>query len=194
MERLKKQIAFLMELDKLKQVVRRSYICGGERRENTAEHSWHEALVVLLLAEYSNQTIDPVRAMKMMLVHDVVEIDAGDSFIYDTVALASQEAREKAAADRIFAILPEDQASEIRGLWEEFEAQQTPESRFAKAADRLMPMLHNYHSQGKSWNEHQVNREMVLDVNSRIAAGSTALWEYARQLVDDACAQGFLRE
>jgi putative hydrolase of HD superfamily len=192
MNRLEKQIAFVMELDKLKRVVRRTYICGGERRENTAEHSWHTALIVLLLAEHSDLPIDSVRAIKMMLVHDIVEIDAGDSFIYDSAALASQEAREKAAADRIFSLLPEDQAGEMRGLWEEFEAQETPEARFAKAADRLIPMLHNYHSQGKSWNEHGVTRQMVLNVNSRIAAGSKVLWEYACRLVDSACDRGFL--
>jgi putative hydrolases of HD superfamily len=193
MNRLEQQLAFVMELDKLKRVVRRSYICGGERRENTAEHSWHTALMVLLLSEHSDESIDAIRTMKMMLVHDIVEIDAGDSFVYDSAALASQNEREKVAADRIFSLLPEDQAREIRGLWEEFEAQVTPEARFAKATDRLIPMLHNYHSQGKSWNEHGVTRQMVLDVNSRIAAGSKVLWEYARRLAESASEQGFLK-
>lgn len=194
MNRLEKQLAFIMELDRLKTVIRRSYICGGMRRENSAEHSWHAALIALLLAEYSDAPIDPIRTMKMMLIHDIVEIDAGDSFIYDVDAVGAQEERERIAADRIFGLLPKDQAHELRGLWEEFEAQETPEAKFAKAADRLIPMLHNYHSQGKSWNEHGVNREMVLDANSRIADASHALWEYARGLVDAACRQEFLKE
>ncbi len=190
--RLERQVQFLLEIDKLKRVVRRSYVCGGERRENAAEHSWHTALMVLLLAEYSDSPIDPVRAAKMMLIHDLVEIDAGDTFIYDSNASVKQQVRERQAADRIFSMLPDDQAREFRDLWEEFEDSHTAEARFAKAVDRLMPLLHNYNCQGKTWREHGIEKSRVLEVNQRIGAASTTLWEYARELIENSSDAGFL--
>ena len=191
-KRLEKQIDFLSELDKLKTIIRRSYICGGERRENSAEHSWHTALMALLLAEYADTPIDAARAAKMMLVHDIVEIDAGDTFIYGGAGSADQPAHEAAAAERIFGLLPGDQAAELLALWREFEAAQTPEARFAKAVDRLMPLLHNYQAQGRTWKEHGVTAPRVKVVNAKIAEGSGALWSFAQELIEDACRKGYL--
>jgi putative hydrolases of HD superfamily len=192
--RMLRQLKFVLELDKLKQVMRRNYVCGGSRRENSAEHSWETALTVLLLAEHSDVPIDPLRAAKMMLVHDIVEIDAGDTFIYDAQGRTEQQLRETRAADRIFSMLPEDQAREFRDLWDEFEAESTPESRFAKAVDRLMPMLHNYDTRGKSWREHDLDRGRVLQVNSKIGDASTTLWDYAKSVIEKASEEGLLRK
>jgi len=191
-ERLRQQAAFLGELDKLKTVIRRSYICGGLRKENSAEHSWHAALTVLLLAEHASAPIDALRAARMMLVHDIVEIDAGDAFIYDDEARGSEEAREQAAAGRLFGLLPEDQAKELRALWEEFEAKATPEAKFARAIDRLIPLLQNYHARGKTWLEHGVTRDQVLKVNAPIGEASEELWRYAKNLIESAAEQGWL--
>lgn len=192
-ERLEKQIRFLLEIDRLKTILRRSYICGGERRENSAEHSWHAALMVFLLAEHANAPIDATRAATMLLVHDIVEIDAGDTFIYSEHAGSDQlQAQEQAAAERIFGMLPEDQAQEFRDLWLEFEAAKTPEARFAKALDRLLPVLHNHAAQGRTWNEHGVTEERVRAVNEKISEGSSALWDYACGVIEDACRKGYL--
>ena len=151
--RLEQQIAFLVEIDKLKQVLRRTQLIGGERRENTAEHSWHATMIALVLAEYSNEPIDLPRVLKMLLVHDIVEIDAGDTFAFDAVGYQDKAQREQAAAARIFGLLPTDQQSELRGLWEEFEAGESPEAKFANMADRLMPALQNYNNGGGTWRE-----------------------------------------
>jgi len=191
-ERLRQQAAFLVELAKLKTVIRRSYICGGLRKENSAEHSWHAALTVLLLAEHASAPIDALRAARMMLVHDIVEIDAGDAFIYAAEARGRQEAREQAAAGRLFGLLPEDQAKELRALWEEFEAKATPEAKFARAIDRLIPLLQNYHARGKTWLEHGVTRDQVLKVNAPIGEASEELWRYAKNLIESAAEQGWL--
>lgn len=191
--RLERQLAFVVELDRLKQVMRRSYILRGERRENSAEHSWHVALMALVLAEHADDEIDLARVLKLLLVHDVVEIDAGDVFVYDTGARAAKREAERRAAERVFGLLPADQALELRALWEEFEAKQTPEARFAGALDRLMPLLHNHRAEGRTWREHGIVSHQVFAVNEpEISRGSTRLWEHARRLIEDAVARGWL--
>jgi putative hydrolase of HD superfamily len=191
-DRLSRQLAFLLEIDRLKQINRQSLIADGTRRENDAEHSWHLAVMASLLAEYAPPNTDIARVTRMLLVHDVVEIDAGDTYCYDQAACLTQADRERAAADRIFAILPTDQRDEIRKLWEEFEARSTPESRFAAALDRIQPVLLNYHTQGRAWLEHGVTRAQVIARNQHIQAGAPRLWAYIQQLIDDAVIKGYL--
>lgn len=157
-ERLARQLEFILEIDRLKSVFRRSYLLSEERRENSAEHSWHIAVLAMVLAEYANETINIGRVMKLAVVHDIVEIDADDTFCYDEVGMSTKREREHAAATRIFGLLPEDQCDDMRGLWEEYEAMSTPESRFANALDRVMPILHNFCTNGRSWREHGVTR------------------------------------
>ena len=182
-DRLRRQIAFLLEADKLKGVLRRSYLIDGERRENSGEHSWHTALLTMILAEYSNRSIDVCKVIRMMLIHDLVEIDAGDTFIYDAAGNAAKAEREQAAAERVFGLLPDDQRDAVRQLWEEFELQRTAEAKFANAIDRLMPVLHNYFTGGRSWREHNITQEQALAKNGKIADGARELWEVARSLI-----------
>ena len=182
-DRLRRQIAFLLEADKLKGVLRRSYLIDGERRENSGEHSWHTALLTMILAEYSNRSIDVCKVIRMMLIHDLVEIDAGDTFIYDDAGNAAKAEREQAAAERVFGLLPDDQRDAVRQLWEEFELQRTAEAKFANAIDRLMPVLHNYFTGGRSWREHNITQEQALAKNGKIADGARELWEVARSLI-----------
>src|SRR6266850_5166292 len=193
-ERLDLQIRFILEIDKLKTIIRRTYLVNADRAENTAEHSWHLAIMAMLLAEHANEPVDVSRVVKMVLIHDIVEIDAGDTYFYDTVGAADKADREGAAADRLFGILPPDQAREFRDLWEEFEGRRTPEARFAAALDRFMPQLHNYHTQGRSWNEHGITVDRVLERNECIGEGSTRLWERVRALLNDAVSKGFLKK
>jgi putative hydrolase of HD superfamily len=191
--RLDQQMEFLVEIDKLKQVFRRTWLTDKSRRENDAEHSWHLAVMVVMLREYAaSPNLDMLRAVKMVLIHDLVEIDAGDTFFYDQVGASDKGAREQKAADRIFSLLPPDQAAEIRALWEEFERRTTPEARYAAALDRLQPILHNYHTQGKAWQEHGVTSAMVLARNRHIAEGSPALWDYLLGLLEEAVKRGYL--
>src|SRR5262245_7397588 len=168
-ERFNRQIAFVLEVDKLKSIVRRTYLLNADRAENTAEHSWHLAIMAMLLAEHANEPVDVTRVIKMVLVHDIVEIDAGDTYFYDTTAALDKAERERAAAERIFGILPEDQCEELRELWEEFEAATTADARFALALDRFIPQLHNYHTQGRSWAEHGITADQVLERNEYMA-------------------------
>ena len=191
-DRLAEQIQFLLEIDKLKSVARQSYLLDGSRHENDAEHSWHLAVMAVLLAEHAAEPVDLGRVMKMVLIHDLVEIDAGDTFAYDEEGHADKPEREQRAADRIFALLPDGQARELRALWDEFEARQTPDSRFAAALDRLQPQLCNYHTQGRTWREHGVTADRVLERNCHMGEGAPALWEYAQQLIQDAVAKGCL--
>jgi putative hydrolase of HD superfamily len=192
-ERLRRQIAFLTEVDKLKEVFRQTIVTQSRRAENSAEHSWHFALMVVVLAEHSNhQPLDVLRILKMVLIHDLVEIDAGDTFAYDTKLMADQHEREARAADRIFGLLPEDQAAEFRALWDEFEARQTPEARFAAACDRFHPMLLNCLTQGHAWRKHGITQDRVLARNAHVAEGSRVIWEYAAKMIDEAVAQGHL--
>jgi putative hydrolase of HD superfamily len=191
-DRFDRQIEFILEIDKLKSIVRRTYLLNTDRAENTAEHSWHLAIMAVLLAEHANEPVDVARVVKMVLIHDIVEIDAGDTYFYDSDAELDKHERECAAADRLFGILPSDQATELRELWEEFEAGKTAEARFALALDRFIPQLHNYHTRGRSWIEHGITVDRVLERNASIAEGSQRLWERARSLLDDAVAKGFL--
>ena len=193
-DRLARQIEFLLEIDKLKSVFRRSYLLNCERRENSAEHSWHVAMLAMILAEHVDEPIDLARVLKILLVHDVVEVDAGDTMVYDEAAAVDKPAKERAAAERIFGMLPDDQRAELSGLWEEYEQGDSPEARFAMAVDRLMPLLHNYHTQGKTWREHGIKASQVLAVNARIGAASTSLWAYARSFIEDAVSKGYLAE
>lgn len=192
-ERLKKQIEFIVEVDKLKQIFRQTYIADGTRKENDAEHSWHLALMVFLLSEHTlEQKIDVLHTMKMVLIHDIVEIDAGDTYCYDEVAFKDKEERERKAAERIFNLLPVDQAKEVWELWEEFEEVGTPEARFAAALDRLQPLLLNYASMGRSWQEHEVKRSQCLQRNNHIENSSKVLWDYALHVLDEAVKKGYL--
>lgn len=190
--RIEQQMRFLIEIDKAKSVLRQSLIADGSRRENDAEHSWHLAVMAVVLAEYADEPVDLSRVIKMLLIHDLVEIDAGDTFVYDEAALDTKQERERKAADRIFGLLPPDQESELRSLWEEFEACETPEARFAAALDRLHPMLLNYCTQGGTWRRHGVSKSRVIARNRRIGDASSALWRFAQNLVDDAVAKGYL--
>lgn len=193
-QNLEKQLALVIELDKLKSVLRRTRVKSAQaREENSAEHSWHVALMALLLEEHANQPVDIARVVKMLLIHDVVEIDAGDTFVYDTVALESQAENELKAAKRLFAMLPEQQGNELLQLWLEFEAAQSDDARFAKALDRIIPMLLNYHNDGQSWQEHGVRKEQVIAINQRIEQGSETLWQYAQHIIEQAVQNGWLK-
>jgi putative hydrolase of HD superfamily len=183
--RLDQQLAFLLEADRLKQVERRTRIAGGARLENSAEHSWHLGLFALLLAEHADEEVDLGRVVAMLLVHDLVEIDAGDTFAYDDDGHDDKEARERAAADRLFGLLPDDQAGWLRGLWEEFEACVTPDSRFALAVDRLQPVLLNHANGGGPWVEHGISKERVLRRNGVVGDASGLLMRVVRERVDE---------
>lgn len=179
-----KQIQFIMELDKIKKIGRQTYLSDASRKENDAEHSWHLALMAFVLADYSNELIDVLKTMKMVLLHDVIEIDAGDTYAYDTEANKTKRERELKAADRIFGLLPEAQKSEYRGLWDEFEAMETPESKFANMLDKVQPLLLNDASGGKSWAEHGVQISQVLKRDERVHEGSEEIWAYAKSILE----------
>lgn len=193
MERLQRQIEFLIEIDKLKQVYRQTLISDGSRQENDAEHTWHLAMMAITLAEYANNPeLDLLRVVKMLLVHDLVEIDAGDTYAYDEQGHQDKEEREQKAAARIFPILPADQAEKLYGLWMEFERRETPEARFANACDRLQPLLLNYQTEGLLWKKRGITSEQVLKRNQPIADGAEPLWDYVRKLVESAVEKGYL--
>jgi len=193
-QRLEQQVRFLLEIDGLKGVLRRSYVLGGERRENSAEHSWHTAVMALVLAEHAREPVNALRVAAMMLLHDLVEVDAGDTYCYDEVAAQDKAEREEMAAERIFGLLPQEQGGELRKLWEEFEEGTSPDARFARALDRLMPLLHNYHTQGRSWKEHGITSRQVLQHNAAVKEGSEAIWQFVQELIADAVAKGYLAE
>ena len=183
-ERLKKQLDFVLEMDKLKYIERQSYIADGSRHENDAEHSWHLALMAMLLSEYANEPVNVLHVIKMVLIHDAVEIDAGDTYAYDIEGNATKREREEKAADRLFNILPEDQAREMRDIWEEFEAGVTPESKFANALDRVQPLMLNDITGGKAWKEHEVAASQVITRNENTYLGSGVLWKYVESLIE----------
>ena len=191
-DRLQQQIAFLLEIDQLKQIFRQTYLIDGSRKENDAEHSWHFAMFALILSEYAPEPVDVLKVIKMALVHDLVEIDAGDTYLYDEAGNADKAEREEKAANRIFALLPEDQGKELRALWEEFESKESEEAKFAGALDRFQPFLHNCNTNGKAWKEHGITADRVLDSNSHIAVGAPVLWERVKVLVDEMVTEGFL--
>jgi putative hydrolase of HD superfamily len=194
-ERLESQMAFAVEIGKLKQVLRRTITIDADRHENDAEHSWHLATMAWLLVEYAGEDrLDLLRIMKMVLIHDIVEIDAGDTYCYDETARVSQLDRESRAAARIFPLLPPDQARELRSLWDEFEAGETPEAKFAVALDRLQPLLLNYHTSGRTWKQHGVTSEQVRRRIRPVRDSSPVLWQYASQLVRKAVEEGLLSE
>ena len=189
-ERLAKQMAFLIECDRLKDIVRQTLNTHSGRQENDAEHSWALCLFVMTLAEHSNTPIDVLRVMKMLLIHDLVEIDAGDTFAYDTRRLVDQHEREAAAATRIFGLLPGDQAAEFRTLWDEFEDRQTPDATFAHAIDRCQAMLLNCLSKGVTWSRHHVTVDQIRARNAPIGDGAAALWTHMSRLLDEAVQAG----
>ncbi len=191
--RLAQQIEFIAECDRLKEIFRQTLNTHSRRAENDAEHSWHLCLCVIVLAEHANSpTLDVLRVLKMLIVHDLVEIDAGDTFAYDTAAMATQHAREVVAAERIFGLLPADQASAFRALWDEFEAKDTPEAKFATAVDRFQPMLLNCRSQGAAWQRHGVTHDRVVARNRHIADGCAPLWDYAEKMLQEIVDAGHL--
>lgn len=192
-ERLEQQMRFLLEADKSKEIVRQTYLADGSRKENDAEHSWHLALMCAILSEYANEKIDVGRTMAMVLVHDLVEIDAGDTYAYDEAGNADKRQRELAAAERIFRLLPEDQAVRMRGLWDEFEEGTTPEAKFANTLDKIQPVLLNDASGGRSWREHQVEEARILARNVHTPEGSKILWEYARGRIQKNVENGNIR-
>lgn len=181
MERLQQQMEFMAEVDKLKKIGRQSYLTDSSRKENDAEHSWHLAMMAVFLSEYAKEDVDVLHVISMVLIHDLVEIDAGDTYAYDTEGNKSKRAREEKAADRIFNILPDDQAQKVRDLWEEFEANETPEANFANALDRVQPIMLNHKSDGKAWAEHRVALSQILSRNVNVEKGAPKLWEYAME-------------
>ena len=181
MERIEQQFEFIKEIDGLKKIGRQTYLRDASRKENDAEHSWHLAVMALLLQEYANEEVDVLRVISMVLVHDMVELDAGDTYAYDEAGNATKREREVAAAERIFHILPKDQAVFFRGLWDEFEEAETPEAKFAHTLDNIQPMMLNDATGGKAWREHQVKLSQVLNRQKKTAEGSEILWEYARE-------------
>ncbi|MFW9843565.1 MAG: HD domain-containing protein [Candidatus Thorarchaeota archaeon] len=192
-EKLRQQIQFLKEIDDLKQILRQTVLLKDKRQENDAEHSWHLAMLVMTLSEYSNKNpIDLVRTFKMVLIHDLVEIDAGDTFCYDDTGRDGKVEREREAARRIFGILPNEQNKEYLDLWEEFEAMETPEARFAAAVDRLQPLLLNLYSEGHAWKKYGIKKSQVIERNHHIAKGSEVLWDFAQSLIDEAVNRGYL--
>jgi len=180
-KRLSKQFEFCLEADKEKFIGRQTYLSDGIRKENDAEHAWHMAVMTLILGEYANEKIDLLKTISMILIHDIVEIDAGDTYAYDEEKKKSQKSRELAAADRIFAMLPEDQQQKFRQLWDEFEAAETPEAKFARAMDNVQPIMLNNATEGKSWEERKIRLSQILNRNQITPEGSQTLWNYMRE-------------
>ena len=179
-ERLKKQLEFCREIDKEKFIGRQTYKSDAQTKENDAEHAWHMAVMTVLLSEYANEKIDVLKTVTMLLIHDIVEIDAGDTYAYDEEGKKTQREREVKAADRIFGILPDDQRDNFRNLWEEFEKGETPEAKFAHTMDNIQPAMLNDATDGKAWVEHIVHLHSILNRNKNTADGSKKLWEYSR--------------
>ena len=192
-DRLAQQLGFLLEADRLKSVIRGSRIADGSRRENTAEHSWHLALFALVLREWAVGEVDTWRVVQMLILHDLVEIECGDTPLFDNVGAATQDEREQIAASKLFGLLPPDQEGELRGLWEEFEKAATPDAKFAKALDRLQPILLNHAVGGGTWTDYAVDEARERRLTQRIADGSPVLWEAAQAVFADAVAKGWLR-
>lgn len=193
-ERLKKQIQFMLEVDKLKNIYRQTYVLNENRKENDSEHSWHLALLAMLLAEHANQPVDVLHVMKMVLIHDIVEIDAGDTYCYDTEGYKTKAAREEKAAQRIFGILPEDQKNEFYQLWREFEDGTSFDAKFAAMLDRMQPMLLNYANNGIAWQEHGVSKNQVAERNIPYFSVSDSLGELISAVIEDAANRGLLKK
>lgn len=193
-ERLEKQIAFILESDKEKNILRQTHLSQHGRRENDAEHAWHMALMIYLLQEYANEEFDLARAMMMALIHDIVEIDAGDTYAYDEEGLKTQKEREEKAAERLFGLLPEDQKQVLKGLFEEFEAYETPESKFVHAIDNLQPLLLNRSNDGSDWKEHGVSKSQVMKRQSKTALGSQKIWEFTEKVIEENVENGNIKD
>lgn len=189
---LSKQMEFIIEIDKLKNIFRRTKNIHDPRLENDAEHTWHLAIMAVVLQPYANQSIDLLKVLKMLLIHDLVEIDAGDTFAYDAHGMEDKLDREMRAAKRIFGMLPADQNEQFTQLWLEFEKRETAEAAFAASLDRLQPLLQNYLNQGDTWKKYNVTRDQVVQRNQAIAHGSVELWAYAQELIENAVKQGIL--
>ena len=193
-KRFEKQMAFILEADKEKNILRQTHLSGGGRQENDAEHAWHMAMMIYLLQEYANEPIDLAKTMMMALIHDIVEIDAGDTYAYDETAMASQAERERLAADRIFGLLPDDQRNELRALFEEFEAGETAEAKFARTMDNLQPLMLNNSNNGGDWREHQVTKSQIMKRHGRNQVGSAFIGEYTRELIEENVRKGNIRD
>ena len=189
-ERFEKQLAFLLEADNEKNILRQTHLSGHGRRENDAEHAWHMAMMIYLLREYSNREIDLAKTMMMALIHDIVEIDAGDTYAYDSVGLKSQKEREARAAERIFGMLPQDQCDELRALFDEFEAGESAEAQFAKVMDNFQPLLLNNSNGGADWREHQVTKSKVIGRQQTSLHGSEDIWKYTEELINENVKKG----
>ena len=183
--RFEKQLAFILEADKEKNILRQTHLTGYSRRENDAEHAWHMAMMIYLLKEYSNEEIDVAKAMMMALIHDIVEIDAGDTYAYDTKGLETQAEREQRAAERIYGLLPDDQRDELRALFEEFEACETAEARFAKTMDNFQPLLLNHANGGADWHAHKVTKAKVYGRQQTSSLGSEEIWKYTEERIEE---------
>ena len=190
---LSRQIAFIKEIDKLKYITRKTRLFNSDRHENDAEHSWHLAMMILVLAEHSNEKIDILKVLKMVLIHDIVEIDAGDTFLFDTKKNHTNTEEELKAAKRIFGLLPEEQATEFIAIWEEFEAFETPEAKFARSIDHFEPMLQNDSNEGGTWAEFDVPYQTAIDKKSPMKEGSKPLWDYAKGVLDDNMERGIFK-
>ena len=193
MTRLEQQMQFILEVDRLKQIVRQTYLSGADRKVNDAVHSWHLAMMACLLGEYANEKVDVLHVIKMVLIHDLVEIDAGDTYAYDQAGNETKRAREVLAADRIFGMLPKDQGAELRNLWEEFEAGKTPEAKFALALDKVQPILLNDCPGGRAWAELGVRLEQIQKRHARTPEGSKQLWEFCEALIERNVEKGRIR-
>lgn len=193
-ENLLKQIEFIKEIDKIKYIQRKTRLFNSDRYENDAEHSWHLAMMALVLSEHSNEDVDMLKVIKMVLIHDIVEIDSGDVFFYDTNNNHTNTEEELKAAHRIFGMLPDNQAKELIKLWEEFEAAETAEAKFAKSIDRFEPLLQNASNKGGTWQEYDVSYQMVHDKKGNIKDGSNVIWEYAEGLLNDSVQKGYLKK
>lgn len=193
-QRFEKQLAFILEIDKEKNIFRQTHLSNHGRQENDAEHAWHMAIMIYLLKEYANEQFDIAKAMMMALIHDIVEIDAGDTYAYDTIGLKTQKEREKRAADRIFGILPDDQKEELKNLFEEFEACKTAEAKFAHAMDNFQPLLLNNSNDGSDWIKHNVNKNQVIQRQKKTKLGSLDIWEYIKKIIDINVKKGNIKD
>lgn len=193
-DNLSRQIDFIKEIDKLKYIQRKTSLFNSKRKENDAEHSWHLAVMALVLSGHANETVDVLKVIKMLLIHDIVEIDAGDTFLYNTAKSHVNTHEERLAAERIFGLLPAEQAAELIAVWEEFEAGETKEAKFAKSMDRLEPLLQNVSNNGGSWVEFGVGYDKVYEKKKVIQQGSETIWNYAQNLINESVEKGFLKK
>ncbi len=193
-ERFEKQIDFILEVDKEKNIIRQTHLSGNGRRENDAEHAWHMAVMVYLLKEYANEEFDAAKAMMMALVHDIVEIDAGDTYAYDTKGQETKKAREEQAAERIFGLLPEDQGEELKGVFQEYETSETPEARVVRVMDNFQPLLLSNANNGSDWREHDIGKSQVMKRHINTKSGSNIIWERAKEIIDRHVRNGNIKD